>query len=108
MIIRCVPVRLHALGRVRLSPVVQRVLQRYSSSKDDASTEKREEKKLSMRKEDIMTIPNMLTTSRLVLTPIIGHAVLHHEYNTALGLFCIAGITDMVLYSEHSMAHSLV
>jgi len=46
--------------------------------------------------EDIYTIPNILTFSRLIAAPIIGYLVLHDYYAWAVGLFAYAGITDLV------------
>jgi hypothetical protein len=48
------------------------------------------------QKENIATIPNILTTSRILLTPCIGYYVVSHEYSWALGLLAVAGFTDMV------------
>lgn len=47
-------------------------------------------------KEDIYTIPNVLTFGRLLAAPYIGHLILHNDYNQALGLFVLAGFTDLV------------
>jgi hypothetical protein len=44
----------------------------------------------------VMTIPNLLTTSRIIATPFIGYLVLHQMYPLACTLFVIAGITDLV------------
>lgn len=44
--------------------------------------------------ENIYTIPNILTASRLVAAPFIGYCILHDYHATALGLFAYAGITD--------------
>jgi len=46
--------------------------------------------------EDIYTIPNILTFSRLIAAPIIGYLVLHDYHIWAVGLFAYAGITDLV------------
>jgi cardiolipin synthase len=43
-----------------------------------------------------MTIPNLLTTSRIVLTPVIGYAIVAHHYEAATGMFVYAALTDMV------------
>lgn len=46
--------------------------------------------------EDIYTLPNFLTFTRLVAAPIVGYLVVH-DYNVwAAGLFAYAGITDLV------------
>ena len=46
--------------------------------------------------ENIYTVPNILTFSRLIAAPIIGYLVLHDYHAWALGLFAYAGITDLV------------
>ena len=46
--------------------------------------------------ENIYTIPNILTISRLVAAPIIGYLVLHDQHAWAVGLFAYAGITDLI------------
>ncbi|KAL1844027.1 hypothetical protein VTJ49DRAFT_5778 [Mycothermus thermophilus] len=44
--------------------------------------------------ENIYTLPNFLTFSRLIAAPFIGYCILHDYHATALGLFAYAGITD--------------
>ncbi|KAI9841969.1 MAG: hypothetical protein M1838_003329 [Thelocarpon superellum] len=59
----------------------------------------RKKRRLSLRitpHENIYTIPNILTISRLVAAPIIGYLVLHDQHAWALGLFAYAGLTDLV------------
>ncbi|KAL5328365.1 hypothetical protein ACEPPN_001864 [Leptodophora sp. 'Broadleaf-Isolate-01'] len=46
--------------------------------------------------ENIYTIPNILTFSRLIAAPIVGYLVLHDHHAWAIGLFAYAGITDLV------------
>ncbi|KIW88664.1 CDP-diacylglycerol-glycerol-3-phosphate 3-phosphatidyltransferase [Cladophialophora bantiana CBS 173.52] len=46
--------------------------------------------------ENIYTIPNALTLSRLLSAPLIGYFVLHHEPLMALTLFAYAGFTDLI------------
>ncbi|KAL5629371.1 hypothetical protein BROUX41_001978 [Berkeleyomyces rouxiae] len=46
--------------------------------------------------EDIYTLPNMLTFSRLLAAPAIGYLILHDHHAWAAGLFAYAGITDML------------
>jgi cardiolipin synthase (CMP-forming) len=46
--------------------------------------------------ENIYTLPNILTASRLIAAPAIGYLVLHDMHAWALGLFAYAGITDLV------------
>ncbi|KAI1268452.1 CDP-alcohol phosphatidyltransferase [Xylariaceae sp. FL1019] len=46
--------------------------------------------------ENIYTIPNLLTFSRLIATPFIGYAILHDAHTLALGLFAYAGVSDLL------------
>ena len=46
--------------------------------------------------EDIYTLPNALTVTRLVCAPAIGYLLLHNQHTWALGLFVYAGITDLL------------
>ncbi|KAK7737819.1 hypothetical protein SLS53_006439 [Cytospora paraplurivora] len=46
--------------------------------------------------ENIYTIPNILTASRLIAAPFIGYSILHDQHAWALGLFAYAGITDLL------------
>jgi len=46
--------------------------------------------------ENIYTIPNILTFSRLIAAPVVGYLVLHDHHAWAVGLFAYAGITDLV------------
>ena len=53
-------------------------------------------KSLTTPHENIYTIPNILTFSRLAVTPVIGYLVLHDQHAWAIGLFAYAGITDLI------------
>jgi len=46
--------------------------------------------------EDIVTLPNILTLSRIGLCPVIGWAVATHQAPLALGLLAVAGSTDLL------------
>lgn len=46
--------------------------------------------------ENIYNLPNILTFSRLLASPVIGYLVLHDQPAAALGLFAAAGLTDLV------------
>ncbi len=47
-------------------------------------------------KENIWTIPNYLTFSRLIVSPIIGYFILNDQYDLALSAFIYAGFSDLV------------
>ncbi|KEZ44880.1 hypothetical protein SAPIO_CDS3014 [Scedosporium apiospermum] len=46
--------------------------------------------------EDIYTLPNLLTFSRLVAAPFVGYFLLHDQHAWSLGLFVYAGLTDLL------------
>ena len=46
--------------------------------------------------ENIYTLPNLLTFSRLVSAPVLGYLIIHDFHLSAVSLFCYAGITDLV------------
>jgi cardiolipin synthase (CMP-forming) len=46
--------------------------------------------------ENIYTLPNLLTFSRLIAAPFVGYCILHDQHALALGLFAYAGITDLL------------
>lgn len=46
--------------------------------------------------ENIYTIPNILTFSRLIAAPVVGYLIIREQHLSALGLFVYAGITDLV------------
>lgn len=48
------------------------------------------------RFENILTIPNFLTVSRMAMCPLLGYLVIQQSYWPAFGLFVVAGITDLV------------
>lgn len=54
--------------------------------------------KLPMGKshENIYTVPNILTFTRLVAAPVVGYLLVHDYHAAALSLFAYAGITDLV------------
>ncbi|KAL1941189.1 hypothetical protein VTO73DRAFT_7401 [Trametes versicolor] len=47
-------------------------------------------------RENIYTIPNLLTLSRIVACPVLGWAIVHDEFYLATGLLVYAGLTDLV------------
>lgn len=46
--------------------------------------------------ENIYTVPNMLTFSRLITAPVIGYLVVHHQTTLAFGLFALSCFTDLL------------
>lgn len=46
--------------------------------------------------EDIYTIPNFLTVTRIAASPVIGYLILQDAHTWAVGLLAYAGISDLV------------
>ncbi|UKZ79296.1 hypothetical protein TrVFT333_007046 [Trichoderma virens FT-333] len=46
--------------------------------------------------EDIYTIPNFLTVTRIVASPVIGYLILQDAHTWAVGLLAYAGFTDLI------------
>lgn len=51
---------------------------------------------VDMLQENILTVPNLLSLGRIVLSPVLGYLVMSSNYSAALGLFAVAGLSDMV------------
>ncbi|CAG8737074.1 8693_t:CDS:2, partial [Acaulospora morrowiae] len=47
-------------------------------------------------RENIWNLPNVLTISRLAVSPVIGYFILNEQYKLALGAFVYAGLTDLL------------
>lgn len=64
-----------------------------------------------LKKEDIFTIPNLLSSLRILATPVLGYLIVTEDYVSSIALFGVAGLTDMVRYNftsinKHSTAYS--
>ena len=46
--------------------------------------------------ENIYTLPNFLTFTRLLAAPAVGYLLVHDQHIPALALFVYAGVTDLV------------
>lgn len=55
-----------------------------------------QKKKKKEVRENIYTIPNMLTMSRILATPGIGYLIITHQHVAAVSLLFVAGLTDVV------------
>ncbi|XP_022705034.1 probable cardiolipin synthase (CMP-forming) isoform X1 [Varroa jacobsoni] len=52
--------------------------------------------RIKVYKENIITIPNLLSVSRIVSTPLLGFWVCTGSYSLALNLFTYAAVTDLL------------
>ncbi|KZV88198.1 hypothetical protein EXIGLDRAFT_722897 [Exidia glandulosa HHB12029] len=69
---------------------------RLFATKPDNDEQKSEPERTPTIRENIYTIPNLLTASRIVACPILGYAVLHGDFTTATFILAYAGATDWI------------
>ncbi|XP_021776909.2 cardiolipin synthase (CMP-forming) isoform X2 [Papio anubis] len=53
--------------------------------------------------ENPWTIPNMLSMTRIGLAPVLGYLIIEEDFNIALGVFALAGLTDLVPRNANSL-----
>ncbi|XP_040285708.1 cardiolipin synthase (CMP-forming) [Bufo bufo] len=46
--------------------------------------------------ENPWTIPNLLSMTRIGLSPVLGYLIVGEDFNLALGIFILAGVTDLL------------
>uniref|UniRef100_A0A803T9M3 cardiolipin synthase (CMP-forming) n=1 Tax=Anolis carolinensis TaxID=28377 RepID=A0A803T9M3_ANOCA len=46
--------------------------------------------------ENPWTIPNLLSMARIGLSPVLGYLIVEENFNIALGVFALAGVTDLL------------
>ena len=85
--------RHHLASRQLISGATSSSFATSPSSPNNSSTSSATE---TTKKENIATIPNMLTASRMALSPVIGYLVVSEAYTPAMVLFAIAGFTDLL------------
>lgn len=47
-------------------------------------------------RENIWTVPNLLSVLRIILTPLVAYFILEKEFSPALVVLCVAGFTDFL------------
>lgn len=50
----------------------------------------------SLLRENIYTVPNLLTLSRMAMSPVIGYLIVNGDFNNALSLLAVASLTDLL------------
>ncbi|KAG8221047.1 phosphatidyl synthase [Butyriboletus roseoflavus] len=77
----------------------------------DVNTEPRERPTL---RENIYTLPNLLTASRILACPVLGWSIFHDDFYLATGLLVYAGFSDIVdgflarRFNMHSVLGSIL
>ncbi|PFH50310.1 hypothetical protein AMATHDRAFT_145465 [Amanita thiersii Skay4041] len=65
-------------------------------------------------RENIYTIPNLLTVSRILACPVLGWSILHNDFYLATSLLVYAGLTDLAdgylarRYNMHSVIGTIL
>lgn len=49
-----------------------------------------------IERENVLTIPNLLCISRIVMSPFLGYLILQSDFHWALGVFVLASISDLL------------
>lgn len=82
----------------RLYPVSHHKLFHFSAHQRICSTNVRQNELQTKpeTRENIYTIPNILTTSRIISCPLLAWSILDGNYYLATGLLVYAGLTDLV------------
>ncbi|KAM0511959.1 hypothetical protein ACHAPE_009315 [Trichoderma viride] len=76
------------------SLVIKRLNHQAGSNADKEVAEK--QKSTPAVHEDIYTIPNFLTVTRIAASPVIGYLILQDANTWAVGLLAYAGLSDLV------------
>lgn len=63
----------------------------------EKKTKVREKMEEVIERENILTIPNILTVCRGLLAPYVGYVIVQGDFPLAVGLLIIAGISDLVI-----------
>ncbi|OBZ74036.1 putative CDP-alcohol phosphatidyltransferase class-I family protein C22A12.08c [Grifola frondosa] len=71
-------------------------LQRPLHRESDPRPPPKHTERPSTIRENIYTIPNLLTVSRILACPVLGWAVIHDHFHLATSLLVYAGLTDLV------------
>lgn len=58
--------------------------------------EKVKEMEEIVERENVLTIPNLLSVGRSILAPYVGYVIVNGDYQLAIGLLVVAGVTDLV------------
>uniref|UniRef100_A0A8C5MX76 Cardiolipin synthase (CMP-forming) n=1 Tax=Leptobrachium leishanense TaxID=445787 RepID=A0A8C5MX76_9ANUR len=53
-------------------------------------------KELQIQYENPWTIPNLLSMTRIGLSPVLGYLIVGEDFHIALGIFALAGVTDLL------------
>ncbi|KAM6461676.1 cardiolipin synthase (CMP-forming) [Liasis olivaceus] len=70
--------------------------QRAAESSERPDAGKAESRGYAELYENPWTVPNLLSMARIGLAPVLGYLIIEEDFNVALGVFALAGITDLL------------
>lgn len=76
----------------RLKESKQRIIEDIRGTK----TMMKERMENIIERENIWTVPNVLCVTRIVFSPYLGYLIVQSDFNLALGLLVVAGVTDVL------------
>ncbi|KAK2843535.1 hypothetical protein Q7C36_011750 [Tachysurus vachellii] len=74
----------------------QEISECASSSSSSSSSPTSNEVQFKELYENPWTIPNILCMARILLSPVLGYLIIEQYFYTSLGLFALAGATDLL------------
>lgn len=88
-----------AQKRIQVNQHKQHLIQGIRDKKTKVQNKVRQIEEI-VERENIFTIPNVLCVGRSILAPYIGYVIVQGDYQMAIGLLALAGITDFVCFSQ--------
>ena len=82
--------------------ICHRFSKTLSSSSVFSAGDSRVPKPTDLERDNLVTVPNLLCVSRIVLAPYVAHLITIGEFEWALGCFVYAGTSDMVRTNRHT------
>lgn len=83
--------------RIRVQEHKQHLIQGIQEKKSRVQEKVRAMEEI-VERENIFTVPNVLCVGRAFLAPYIGYVIVQGNYQLAVGLLVVAGITDLVYF----------
>lgn len=85
------------LPKLRLGLFITHKFSTYGPLRRDSQNEPKKAGILTgTLRENIYTVPNLLTVSRIISCPLLGYAIVQDNYVVATSLLVYAGLTDLV------------
>lgn len=67
-----------------------------NNKSDDLKVDTKKNNSIKSVLKEVNTIPNLITLSRIISTPLITYSLIHQDYTTSISLFSYAAISDFL------------